>query len=281
MPRKSEISLPAGLIEAPVPTLSSRLGRHASESAPIAVFAALLVIWELCCRYGGIPRWLLPAPTLIISEMWVARESLPSHILVTLVEVVAGFFAAVAVGIPLSVLIVLSSFVRKVTYPVLVMLQSLPKVALAPIILLWVGYGPGSKVLIAAVTAFFPIIINTTAGLQAVPEELLQLSRSLEAPTLKVFWKVRLPFAMPYVFSGMKVSMALSLIGAVVGEFVGANRGLGYLILTYSSTMNTALVFGAMVLLALMGIVLFYVVCAAERVFCPCYAASGARDRVL
>ncbi|MGH7484284.1 MAG: ABC transporter permease, partial [bacterium] len=197
MLKKSEISLPAGLIEAASPTLSSRIGRQAWEGAPIAVFAALFVIWELACRYGGIPRWLLPAPSLIISEMWVARESLPGHIWVTLVEVLAGFFVAVAVGVPLSVLIVLSPFVRKITYPVLVMLQSVPKVALAPIILLWVGYGAGSKVLIAAVTAFFPIIVNTTTGLQAVPDELLQLSRSLEAPTLKVFWKVRLPFAMP------------------------------------------------------------------------------------
>ena len=281
MLKKSEISLPAGLIEAASPTLSARIGRQASDGAPIAVFAALFVIWELACRYGGIPRWLLPAPSLIISEMWAAREALPGHIWVTLVEVLAGFFVAVAVGVPLSVLIVLSPFVRRVTYPVLVMLQSVPKVALAPIILLWIGYGPGSKVLIAAVTAFFPIIVNTTTGLQAVPDELLQLGRSLEAPTLKVFWKVRLPFAMPYIFSAMKVSMALSLIGAVVGEFVGANRGLGYLILAYSSTMNTALVFGAIVLLALMGILLFYAVCAAERVLCPWYAASGASDRVL
>jgi NitT/TauT family transport system permease protein len=280
MLKKSALSLPASASATREPALA-RAARAASENAAaVLAFAGLLAVWELVCRYGGVPRWLLPAPSAILAELWTARDILPAHVLTTTIEVAGGFAAAVLTGVPLSVLIVSSPLARKLAYPILLVLQSVPKVALAPIILLWAGYGSGSKILIAAVTAFFPIIINTSAGMQAVPAELLELSRSLKSPTLKVFWKVRLPYAMPYVFSGMKVAMALSLIGAVVGEFVGADKGLGYLILTFSSTMNTALVFGAMVLLAILGIALFYIVCAAERIFCPWYVSTN-NDRVL
>ena len=246
----------------------------AGNAAATAILAGLFAAWELACRLGRVPQWLLPAPSQIVTELWDARAILPGHVLVTATEVAAGFGAAVLAGVPLSVLIVSSPLARKVTYPPLLILQSVPKVALAPVILLWVGYGTGSKILIAALTAFFPIIINTTTGMNAVPAELLELSRSLDAPALKTFWKVRLPFAMPYLFSGMKVAMALAVIGAVVGEFVGSDRGLGYLILTFSSTMNTPLVFGAMAVLAILGIVMFYAVAVAERLVCPWYAAT-------
>jgi NitT/TauT family transport system permease protein len=245
-------------------------------NAPAAlVFVALIALWETVCRLAKVPVWLLPSPGQIATALWSSKDILPLHIFTTTWEVLAGFAVAVGVGIPLSILIVFSAFARKLIYPFLVVLQSVPKVALAPIMLLWIGYGTSSKVLIAAVTAFFPIIINTSAGMEAVPVELLELSRSLNSPPLMVFWRVRLPYAMPYVFSGMKVAMALALIGAVVGEFVGADRGLGYLILTFSSTMNTALVFGAIVLLASLGIVLFYLVTLAERIACPWYVVTN------
>lgn len=238
------------------------------------IFVGLIAVWEAVCRIARVPVWLLPSPEKIITALWSSKDILPLHILTTMWEVMAGFGVAVGIGIPLSILIVFSAFARKLIYPFLVVLQSVPKVALAPIMLLWIGYGTTSKVLIAAVTAFFPIIINTSAGMEAVPIELLELSRSLNSHPLMIFWRIRLPYAMPYVFSGMKVAMALSLIGAVVGEFVGADRGLGYLILTFSSTMNTALVFGAIVLLALLGIVLFYAVQFAERIACPWYVVT-------
>ncbi|MEP9355785.1 ABC transporter permease [Xanthobacter sp. KR7-65] len=249
--------------------------------AAVLVFVCLITGWELACTIGKVPQWLLPAPSRIVGALWTARDILPIHIMTTTIEVLLGFGLGVSVGVPLSILIVLSPLARKVIYPILVVLQSVPKVALAPIVLVWIGYGTGSKVLIAAMTAFFPIIINTSAGMEAVPRELLELSRSLNSPSLKVFWKVRLPFAMPYLFSGMKVAMALALIGAVVGEFVGSDRGLGYLILTFSSTMNTPLVFGAMALLAVLGICLFYVVSLAERVFCPWYQSGGDKERYI
>jgi NitT/TauT family transport system permease protein len=273
MQKKSALSLapPAGLPEG----IRRALRRAADNAGAAAAFVALVLVWEFACRWGAVPVWLLPAPSLILVELWKSRDIIPPHLLATSVEVVAGFGVAVLAGVPLSILIVSSTVARKLTYPLLLVLQSVPKVALAPVILLWVGYGTGSKILIAAVTAFFPIIVNTTAGMDVVPLELLQLSRSLGSPRLKVFWKVRLPYAMPYVFSGMKVAMALSLIGAVVGEFVGSDKGLGYLILTFLSTNNTAMVFGGMALLSV-----FYAVCAAERIFCPWYVSSG-NDRLV
>jgi NitT/TauT family transport system permease protein len=249
----------------------SVLKRNAST---IAVFVLLFAVWDAVCRLAKVPDWLLPAPSRIGEEVWKQRALIPPHLFTTAYEVVLGFVLAVVLGVLIAVLIVLSPMARKIVYPVLLLLQSVPKVALAPILLLWVGYGLESKVLLAAITAFFPIIINSSTGMQSVPEEMLELTRSLRSPALKVFWKVRLPNAMPYLFSGMKVAVPLSLIGAVVGEFVGSDRGLGYMILTYSSTMNTALVFGAMFILAALGMLLFYLVAVAEKVLCPWYAVK-------
>lgn len=247
------------------------LRRNASA---IAVFVLLFVVWDVICRLAKVPDWLLPAPSRIGEELWKQRALIPQHLFTTAYEVVLGFVLAVVLGVFIAVIIVLSPMARKIVYPVLLLLQSVPKVALAPILLLWVGYGLESKVLLAGITAFFPIIINSSTGMQSVPEEMLELTRSLRSPALKVFWKVRLPNAMPYLFGGMKVAVPLSLIGAVVGEFVGSDQGLGYMILTYSSTMNTALVFGAMFILAILGMVLFYLVVVAERVLCPWYAVK-------
>jgi NitT/TauT family transport system permease protein len=250
----------------------SILSRNAST---IVVFIMLFVIWDIVCRIGNVPEWLLPAPSRIAQEVWNQRALIPLHLFTTTYEVVLGFAVAVVLGVSIAVLIVLSTLARKLIYPILLLLQSVPKVALAPILLLWVGYGLESKILLAAITAVFPIIINTSTGMQSAPEEMLELTRSLRSSALKVFWKVRLPNAMPYLFGGMKIAIPLSLIGAVVGEFVGADRGLGYLILTYSSTMNTALVFGAMFILAFLGMGLFYLVALAERILCPWYAGKN------
>jgi NitT/TauT family transport system permease protein len=247
------------------------LSRNASA---IGVFIVLFVAWDVICRVGKVPEWLLPAPGRIIEETWKQRALIPPHLFITAYEVVLGFGFAVVSGVLIAVLIVLSNTARGIIYPILLLFQSVPKVVLAPILLLWMGYGLESKILLSAITAFFPIIINTATGMQSAPEEMLELTRSLRSPRLKVFWKIRLPNAMPYLFSGMKVAVPLSLIGAVVGEFVGSDRGLGYMVLTYSSTMNTSLVFGAMFILALLGMVLFYLVALAERVFCPWYSGK-------
>jgi NitT/TauT family transport system permease protein len=247
------------------------LRRHRSALTSAAVIVGLILLWEVLCRALGVPTWLLPAPSVIAGSLWQYRAMLPGHFLATLSATLMGFTLAVAAGVPLAIAITSSTVARNVLYPIFLIFQSVPKVALAPLILIWVGYGMPSKVLVAAVTAFFPIVINTAAGMAAVSEEMLQLTRSYSPPTLRVFLKVRLPFAMPYLFSGMKVAMTLSVIGAVVGEFVGSDSGLGFVILNSSSTMNTGLVFSGMILLSAMGIALFYLIALVERVACPWY----------
>ncbi len=238
--------------------------------AALAV-AGLILFWEVACRALQIPSWLLPAPSQIVYETWEIRAIIPRHFLATLYSVVGGFTLAVVTGIPIAVMVVYSPFLRRVIYPFLLVLQSVPKVAMAPLLVLWVGYGLQSNMVVAAITAFFPIVINTATGLNSVDPELLELTRSLDSGKLRVFWRVRLPWALPYIFSAMKVSITLAVIGTIVAEFIGSDRGLGYLILTSSGTMRTSLMFGIIVVLSSFGIACFYLVIFAERILCPWY----------
>ena len=237
---------------------------------------AILVAWELLCRVFSVPKWLLPAPSQIVVETWSIRSVLPMHFAATLTTVLGGFALAIVTGIPIAVLVVYSPFLRRVMFPFLLMLQSVPKVALAPLLLLWVGYGQVSNIIIAATVAFFPIVINTATGLESVDNELLELTTSLDAGVARVFWRVRLPWALPYMFSSFKVAITLAVIGAVVAEFVGSDKGLGYLILTSSGAMKTSVMFGVLVLLSLLGIASFYAVAWVERRLCPWYLPARA-----
>ena len=198
----------------------------------------------------------------------------------TLAAVIGGFALAVITGIPLAVLVVYSPFMRRVIFPFLLTLQSVPKVALAPLLLLWVGYGLHSNMIVAATVAFFPIVINTATGLESVDKELLELTRSLDASAARVFWRVRLPWAMPYIFSSFKVAITLAVIGAVVAEFVGSDKSLGYLILTSSGAMKTTVMFGVLILLSMLGIVCFYVVAWTEKKLCPWYMPAESEPMV-
>ncbi len=252
--------------------MSKPAGKNLVEYAQTtAALVVTLIVWEIACRWLDVPKWLLPAPSQIAIETWEMREILPLHFGATLAAVVGGFLLAVVTGIPLAVLVVYSPLLRRVIFPFLLTLQSVPKVALAPLLLLWVGYGLHSNMIVAATVAFFPIVINTATGLESVDAELLELTRSLDASTARVFWRVRLPWALPYIFSSFKVAITLAVIGAVVAEFVGADKGLGYLILTSSGSMKTTVMFGMLVLLSLLGMVSFYLVAWAEKRLCPWY----------
>jgi NitT/TauT family transport system permease protein len=246
--------------------------------APAGAIAALIGAWEAGVRVAGVPVWLLPPPSGIAAALWEWRAQAPRHLWATFSEVVGGFLLAVVVAVPIAVAIVYSPFFRRVAYPVLLVFQSVPKVAMAPLLLLYLGYGVQTNVTVAAIVAFFPIVVNTVTGLESVEPELIQLSRCLEAGPLRIFWKVRLPWALPHVFSALKVAVSLAVIGAVVGEFVGSDRGLGYAIVTASSSMNTSLVFGIMALLALMGIAVFYVVWFIEALACPWYQPADRQE---
>lgn len=236
---------------------------------PTATLVGVLAVWEAAYHVFRIPRFIVPAPSGIVAETWEWRFRLVGHTWVTLYETLGGFALSVAVGTPLAVLLVYSPVLRNALYPLLVVTQAVPKVAIAPVLLLVLGHGEMSKVVVAFLVAFFPVVVDTATGLAATPPELLELSRSYRAGQLKTFLKVRFPMALPFFFSGLKVAVTLAVIGAVVGEFVGSDKGLGYIIISATSYWNANLAFGAMIILAAMAVILFGAVVLVERLVCP------------
>lgn len=237
--------------------------------APLAFLLLLAFLWELAVRIFELPAWLLPSPAEILLEGWKWKELLFAHTGVTLYEVCLGFLLAIAVGVPLAVLITYAGFLQRILYPLIIVAQSVPKVAVAPLFLIWIGYGLTSKVLVAFLVAFFPIVVDTITGLREVEPEALDLIRSLNARKIQIFLKIRLPNSLPNMFSGLKVGITLAVVGAVIGEFVGSDRGLGYVLLSAAGEMNTSLMFACVALLALLGIGLFYAVALLERLLIP------------
>ena len=242
---------------------------------PAATLIVGVILWEIVIRVFKVPKYLIPAPTTIAEEMWEWRYRLPEHLWVTTYEALAGFTLAIVVAVPLAVILVYSSLASKALYPLLVITQSVPKIAIAPVLLLIMGVGTDAKIVLCFLAAFFPIVIDTATGLASTPEELLDLSRSYRANAIKTFLKVRFPMALPFFFSGLKIAITLAVTGAVVAEFVASDKGLGYTILAATSYWRAGLAFGAMILLALLAIFLFGLVWLAERIFCPWYADKG------
>ncbi len=242
---------------------------------PATTLAVLILIWEAVVVVLNVPTYLLPAPTLVVERTAEWAGELPMHTWITLYETLAGFILAIVVAVPLAIMIAYSPFLQNSIYPLLLITQSIPKVAIAPLLLLWLGTGDLPKIVVAFLVAFFPIVVDTATGLNSVPPELMDLIRSLSANQWQIFRKIRFPWALPFFFSGLKVAITLSVVGAVIGEFVGSDKGLGYLVLIASSHINTGLAFGAMVLLSFMGIILFGIVNLAERVLCPWYAGGS------
>jgi NitT/TauT family transport system permease protein len=207
-----------------------------------------------------VPKYVLPAPSQIVAALAKNPGMLFGNGWVTLQEVLAGFLIGVVVSIPLGVAIVSWRAVDRIVYPFLVAFQAVPKVALAPILVVWFGFGPGSKVTLGFVTAMFPIVINTVIGLRQTPVEMIHLMRSLGASPLQIFMKVRLVAAAPYIFGGFKLGITLAVVGAVVGEFIASNKGLGNMLLAANNAFDTPMLFGVVVFLSLMSIALFYLV---------------------
>jgi NitT/TauT family transport system permease protein len=235
----------------------------------VASVLALILLWESCVRILDIPYVILPAPSALIAE-GLSRHSLYfHHSWITLYETVLGFVLAAVIGVALSVAIVYSRTLKSALFPLIVTLQIVPKVAIAPLLLIWVGYGVSSKIVLALLVAFFPIVVNMVAGLAAVDEEILELCRILHANRWKEFIKVRLPNALPYLFSSLKVASTLAVIGAVIGEFVGGDSGLGYLIIISNTEMRTSMAFVSIVCLSVMGLALYGLIAATELLFMP------------
>jgi NitT/TauT family transport system permease protein len=229
----------------------------------------LVVVWEVACVAFQVPSYLVPTPTAIAAKLYEKRDLYFGHTWVTLYETVAGFALAVVAGVFAAALIVVVRPVRDIIMPLLLIAQLIPKVAIAPILLIWFGYGLLPKILIGFLVAFFPIVVNVASGLAAVERELLDLGHSLEATRWQILWKFRMPTALPELFSGMKIAITLAVIGAVIGEFVGGNRGLGYLILIANQDLDTPLAFAALLILSVVGIVLYALIEVAERLLIP------------
>jgi NitT/TauT family transport system permease protein len=237
---------------------------------PIIFLVLIIIIWEILAKIFNLPIWLLPAPSDVIQSM-VGRSDLILHTWATFYETILGFFLAIVIGVPLAVLVVSSPLISNTIYPLILVTQSIPKVALAPILLIWLGYGTQTTVVVAFLVAFFPVVIDTAAGLMSPPPELINLARQLKASKMQTYSKIRFPSALPHFFAGLKVAITLSVIGAVIGEFVGSDVGLGYVVINATSQFKTPLSFAAMAILSIMGIALFFAIAGIEKLLIPWY----------
>lgn len=231
----------------------------------IGTLVVLVCFWQLIVRICDIPSFLVPAPMDVWASIIQNRKLLLYHTDVTLLETLAGFALSVSIGLPLAVLIAYSKLIGRILYPILVASQAVPKVALAPILLVALGYGLAPKIVVALLIAFFPVVVTTVSGLTSVHRDTINLMRSMGASQLQIFMKVRFPQAVPSVVSGLKVAIALAVVGAVVGEFVGSRTGLGYYMLAATGNFDTPLVFACVVVLTVMGVSLFYLIEIVEK----------------
>ena len=239
--------------------------------APALLVVVALAAWQLAARWQliadalSLQSYLVPAPSDIASSLWSDRSLLATNGWVTLREVVGGLAIAIAVGFALALVLHLSGALRRALYPLLVASQTVPIVAIAPILVVWFGFGIGPKLAIIALVCFFPVTVNTLDGLRSVDPELPKLMRTLDASRLQILSRAEVPASLPYFFSGARIAVAVAVIGAVFGEWSGADSGLGHLILISQSQLQTARVFATVVVLSGIAIALFWSVALAER----------------
>jgi len=224
----------------------------------LLLIAAFLLVWEGFVRLFAIPLFILPTPSNVFVALYRGITSwlYIDHIWITLTETLLGFVLGTTLAFLLGTVIALSRPVEYFLYPFVVMFQAMPKVALAPLIIVWFGLGITSKVVNAALVAFFPLMVNTIVGLRSAEEDKINLMRSLAATRAQIFWMLQLPNAMPYIFAGLEIAMIFALIGAIVAEFVGAQAGLGMLIQSMNFTMDVAGQFSVLLLLSILGLIL-------------------------
>ncbi len=238
---------------------------------PALTFIGLVIAWEISARALHVPVWLVPAPSEIVAALIERGPVIFFHTWITFYETLLGFLLAIALGVPLAIAVTYSRALSNTIYPLILVTQSIPKVAFAPILLIWFGYGDLPKIVVAFLVAFFPVVVDTATGLRSPVPQVIDLARQRAASEFQIYTKIRFPSALPHFFSGLKVAITLAVIGAVIGEFVGAENGLGFLVIESTSHFKTPLAFGAMVLLAAMSILLFGIVAACERIVCPWY----------
>ncbi|WP_332634487.1 ABC transporter permease [Halalkalibacter flavus] len=242
----------------------------------LLLFLVLLVFWEVVVHVKNISKIILPAPTAIGANLIQHFQSgyFYPHILATTIEVFGGFFAGTILGIGMGFLVAQSKTTQEILQPYIIASQAMPKLALAPLLVLWFGFGYTPKIVIVALVCFFPLFESTVTGLSHVSRDKLALFRSLKASRSQTLLKLRLPIAMPYIFSGLRVAVVLSVVGAVVSEFIGANKGLGALIIASQGMLDTTLMFSVFILLTVKGIILYQVINWVEVIFFKKYSYS-------
>jgi NitT/TauT family transport system permease protein len=234
-------------------------GTFPERYAALVLTIVMIALWQVAVPLAGLSEFVLPTPWVVANRLVKDFALLAAHASYTLFEVLAGFGLAVIVGTPLSLAIFYSKPFERAVYPMLVALQTIPKIALAPLLVLYLGYDWAPKIGLAFLIAIFPIVIATVVGLQSLDKGLVSLVRSMGANEWQTFYKVRLPAALPSVFGGFKVAIGLAVIGAIIGEYVAAERGLGYLQLQANARFDTALNFASVVVISGLGVFLYFV----------------------
>jgi NitT/TauT family transport system permease protein len=252
--------------------------RLRSVITPFVGILVFLAVWEAGVALYKMPAYLLPAPSVIFETFVRELPRLAYHGWVTAYEMLLGYGLAVAVAVPLAIAITSSQRFDSFVMPTLLFFQVVPKVAIAPLFLVWFGVGALPKILVAFLISFFPIVIDAAVGLRSMSVEMTDLARSMGASRMQVFARFRLPTSLPYLFSGLKVAATLAVAGAVVGEFVGADKGLGYLLLVTNSNMETALMFATIVALTIIGLAFFYAVELLEAFLIPWHVTHRIRE---
>lgn len=240
---------------------------------PVVFVVILFGAWWMVTENGWVAPYILPSPVDTWTTMVENAAYLGGHTWVTTIETVIGFAIAVVIGELVAVLMIYSKTIEKTAYPLILFAQVIPKIAVAPLFVVWLGFGMEPKIVVAVLMAFFPIVVSGMAGLRSVDPEILELTSTMGASSIKTFLKVRLPASLPQLFSGLKVAATLAVTGAVVGEFVGANEGLGYVILQANGNIDTAMLFAALIIMSLMGVLLFALIQIAEWFLIPWHSS--------
>jgi NitT/TauT family transport system permease protein len=271
-----------GIVESGAPVARARerkspgerlVGFLAAAWRPTLVLAIALAIWWFITAQELMPGYLVPSPPDVAETLVEDRALLLEHSGVTLYETVVGYVLATALGLLTAILIVYSATFERSFYPIILFAQVIPKIAIAPILIVWFGFGPEPKIILAVLIAFFPVVISGVAGLRSIDPELLELSATMGAGRWQTFRKLRFPGSLPHLFAGLKVAATLAVVGAVVGEFVGADKGLGYVLLLASGNLNAPLLFADLILMSVIGIAIFVAVEVLEAVLIPWHAS--------
>jgi NitT/TauT family transport system permease protein len=255
-------------------------GRDAAAQAwrPALVIVVLCLAWWVVGHFHLVAEYLVPSPGRVAGVMVDQAGYLWQNTLTTTWETLAGFVLAAVVGLAAALVMVYSPTVEKTMYPLLLFAQVIPKIAIAPLFVVWLGFGLSPKILVAVLMAFFPVVISGVAGLRAVDPEMLELAATMGSKPMQTFVKIRFPASLPHLFTGLKVAATLAVTGAVVGEFVGANRGLGYVILQANGNLDTPMLFAGLIIMSLLGVLLFAVIELADQLLLPWHASRRTRS---